>query len=144
MKYLVFLFFLIACDSPMNHRIEGDTESNPNSQSKLSFQKNNLQVKAIWLDGPYGNPKTNNTLMVILHQAGELKDLGENLELEFWSTMPSMGHPMEDEGWFERESKGIYINRNIKFNMPRDWLNEVRIIDLDSNIIEKVEWFMFF
>lgn len=58
--------------------------------------------------------------------------------------MPSMGHPMDDAGYFESLGDGLYINRTIRYNMPGDWKNELWILDQDLNIQEKVQWDEFF
>lgn len=141
---LLFIFTLSACDSPMNNRIS-TSYGIQNKAQKISFKEYPLTVETQWLVGPSGNITINNTLMVILKDSqGHLINLPDDLSLAFYSTMPSMGHPMEDAGYFEQINDGIYINKNIKYNMPGDWKNELWIMDTQFNIKDKIEWDEFF
>lgn len=135
---------LVRCDSPMNNRVE-ENNSTLSQAQKISFTQGALVAEFKWIAGPVGNITFNNILLVILRDAqGRLANLPENQTLEFYSTMPSMGHPLEDPGYFEPISEGMYLNKTIKYNMPGDWKNELWILDADFNIKDKLEWDDFF
>ena len=136
--------FTASCHSPMNHRILKNDDNKDLSKNELKFSKSKLEVKTQWLVGPNGNIKKNNQLLVFIYKDGELSSLQKENSLHFYATMPSMGHPMEDAGFFEEVQTGIYINKNIKYNMEGDWKNELWIMDQEFNILDKVTWLIFF
>ncbi|MCB0363668.1 MAG: hypothetical protein KDD35_13155, partial [Bdellovibrionales bacterium] len=103
-----------------------------------------LQVEVKWIDGPYGNINKTNHLVVFLYKEGKLYSLPENQTLEFYATMPSMGHPLDDPGVFESIDNGIYVNKSIRYNMPGDWKNELWIMDSDLKILDRLEWLIYF
>ncbi|MCB0379304.1 MAG: hypothetical protein KDD33_12495 [Bdellovibrionales bacterium] len=139
-----FLLILSACNSPMNHRVEADSPTNKSLES-MSFSSYSLAVEVQWLTGPVGNIQTKNQLLVILkNDQGAPSPLPEGLTLNFYATMPSMGHPMDDAGQFQYLGNGIYLNPSIKYNMPGDWKNELWIMDNQFNIKDKVTWEEFF
>lgn len=141
---LVFLMTLVACESPMNHRtLEGGVRGKSRIETSL-FADLNIEAEAKWIDGPYGNIKKPNYLIVFLYKDGRLHSLPEDQTLEFYATMPSMGHPMEDAGFFEEVEPGIYVNKAIRYNMPGSWKNELWIMDKALNIMDEIEWHEFF
>lgn len=147
MKSLLFIFIfalvLVGCDSPMNNRVENSSATF--KTQALTFSSNGIRAEAQWLAGPYGNISQTNQLLVILKDAaGNPVSLEAPLTLGFYSTMPSMGHPMDDAGFFEAVSDGVYINKTIRFNMPGDWKHELWILDEQFNVKDKVEWDEFF
>ena len=83
-------------------------------------------------------------MVIVRNREGALASLPQGLTLNFYSTMPSMGHPMEDAGYFEKLGVGIYLNSSISYNMSGDWRNELWIMDSDYNIKDKVIWEEFF
>jgi hypothetical protein len=164
--WLIFLFWFSGCESPMDNRVQ----ESKNSQQKINTLKettlvlnesaapnadpvdNNpvhttvaLTVKATWLEGPIGSINVNNTLLVrVYDEQGAYTDLPENIFLQFYSTMPSMGHPMDDAGTFTRISTGFYLNETIKYNMPGDWQNELWLMNQDYQILAVVKWLEYF
>lgn len=145
MKHTLLFFliqwFLVACNSPQNHRVISN-ETNKNLQEKtLSFKTLGLQISTQWLSGPVGNIHINNALLVIIKDGdGQPTALPQDCTLTFYATMPSMGHPMDDAGFFEELDTGIYINKNIRYNMPGEWKNELWILDQDFHTQDKVSW----
>ena len=146
MRYFLLIFTLLslgACDSPMNNRVR-DNKEDAFTPRLESFTESDWQAEVRWLDGPFGNINQKNQLMVMLYKDGKLSSLPKNQTLEFYATMPSMGHPMEDAGFFEEVDTGIFINKDIRYNMPGDWLNELWIMDQDFNILDRLQWFIIF
>lgn len=146
MKHILLLFIIVicGCDSPMNNRVN-ENNTKTTKATTLTFTDRKLRVEAEWTYGPFGSIQKNNHLLVILkNEQGEPESLPSPLTLNFYATMPSMGHPMEDAGFFEEIDKGIYINKTIRYNMPGDWKNELWIMDENYNVLEKVEWLEFF
>jgi hypothetical protein len=141
-----FLFliglFLVACESPMNQRVRGVKDV---SQERLSFQNHEIFAEVQWLKGPFGLREQENHLLVILfNAAGERVSVPDGLTLSFYATMPSMGHPMDDAGFFTELQTGIYINTAIRYNMPGDWKNELWFLDSEFNKQDEVAWEIFF
>lgn len=82
----------------------------------------NLYFKINWLKGPYPSPSLENQLiMIVQNKAGELTDIPRELEIILWGWMPSMGHGTADDGYTKRLSKGVYIQKELYFNMGGDW-----------------------
>ncbi|MCJ8275332.1 MAG: hypothetical protein HRT44_08085 [Bdellovibrionales bacterium] len=142
MKNFIFLFLILsACDSPMNHRVTRGEQDAENKEQQLYLKTMNLQVEARWLNGPHGSlQKTSSIMVMVFDTEGKLSDIGDDDILQFYASMPSMGHPLEDPGTFERLDEGIYINHKVQFNMPGDWLMEIWIMDQNFEIKDKVEW----
>jgi hypothetical protein len=144
LRFSILLFFLNSCGSPMNNR----TNIEPNEKSKhteLNFKKYSLNVEFTWILGPVGNIKQDNQLLVVIKdKEGKPKSLPNDLSLGFYSNMESMGHPLDEAGDFEDLGYGIYLNNSIRFNMTGDWLHEIRIMDGEFNILDKVSWKEFF
>ncbi|MCB0390910.1 MAG: hypothetical protein KDD58_06460 [Bdellovibrionales bacterium] len=142
MKSLFVVFiFLMACSGPKDYRTE---DVNLNQQSKdndLSMKDHHLKLKIYWLAPLSGNVNVNNSLLVLVfNNNGFLVDIPENYYLEFYATMPEMGHPMESEGYFKRIDKGIYKNENIKFTMGGFWRMELWLMNLNNEAVEQVFW----
>jgi len=143
-SFVFSLNVLAGCDSPMNNRINASQLNQQNDQI-LKLQSLNLDVEAKWIAGPFGTVSAENHLLVIVkNSAGSPSALPDGLTLNFYSTMPSMGHAMDDAGFFESIGDGLYLNKNIKFNMPGDWRHELWLMDENLNIQEKVSWDEFF
>lgn len=146
-RLLFSLSFLliIACESPRNNRVSPNgLNVNPLSQT-MSFLEFPYQVEVKWLVGPVGNINAKNQLLVVIKdQDGNPTSLPAQYSLGFYATMPSMGHPMDDAGYFEDLGYGIYLNKTIGYNMPGDWQNEVWIMDKEFNVLDRVIWDDFF
>lgn len=141
--YFMFFIFIMGCESPMNNRVLGQPDALV--AEELSFAELSLSVEPQWLSGPVGNININNQLLVVLRNSlGRLTSLPQDMSLNFYATMPSMGHPMDDAGYFEEIDTGIYLNKTIRYNMGGDWRNELWLMDADFNIKEKVLWHEFF
>ena len=134
---LLFMFiFLSSCNSPTQK-----LAPIPNSDShKAAFPQTPYSAKYYWAKGPYGEVDKENTLVVFLYKNQELHSLPSDLSIEFYATMPSMGHPLEDAGYFQELSPGIYINEHIKYNMSGEWKNELQIMNSAFNIQDKISW----
>lgn len=128
----ILFLFLMGCDSPLNHRVNERPE-NFNVQSQdFEFPSYGLSFSADWLEGPFENVNQNSVLILHLYDSnGRLVDLPEELQLGFFALMPSMGHPLDSAGEFQRISKGIYLNEEIRFQMPGEWQMEISILDQD-------------
>ncbi len=139
---LVSGLFLISCDGPRNHKVKKVSASGlGKSNEKMSFKSNKIQISVSWLSPLVGSIDKTNTLIVYLfNKQGALVDPPKDLTVEFYAIMPSMGHPMGDAGFFEKLDTGIYINKNIVFNMDGDWLMEVLLLNKDYVVQDKVEW----
>jgi hypothetical protein len=142
---LIFTMNLISCDSPRNHQIKAyglQPESNVQSYSFSTFE---YTVKPIWSLGPYASLSKASQLVVLVYDSnGQLVDLPEDLTLGFFGIMPSMGHGLEDAGYFERISMGIYENKNIFFQMSGNWQIELSILNQNYDELDKVLWLEFF
>lgn len=144
---MLFIFFLSlnACDSPIQHRVRASDNAENKAQTNLNFNKYELNIEAQWLDGPHGNLTKTSTLMVIVTgPTGKMTSLPKELNLSFYATMPSMGHPMDDAGHFDEVDPGIYINKHIRFNMPGDWQMELWALDKNFNIKDQTQWLIEF
>ena len=135
------LLLLSACDSPRNNRVlPGDNKSAPLAANKV-FNTNNYLVQYQWLSGPFSNVKQPSSLIVYLSRDGKPVSLPAGQDLNFYATMPSMGHPVEQPGYFEELSLGIYLNKNIVFNMQGPWSLELWIQEtVTFDILDKVQW----
>lgn len=140
---LVALALLTAhCNSPMNHRVVADDNTITKSATPRVFSKYKLAVESRWLRGPFGNVKLKNQLMVLVFDnTGTPTSLPDGLTLNFYSTMPSMVHPLEDAGFFEEVDTGVFINKDIQFNMGDEWRHELWLMNKDLDILDKVQWF---
>ncbi|MEO0335647.1 MAG: hypothetical protein AAF202_04605 [Pseudomonadota bacterium] len=110
----------------------------------MRYSNARLSVRPIWLKGPVGKIESTNHLLVQVTSQVSPARLPEGLSLEFYATMPSMGHPMEDAGFFEEIEVGLYLNKSIRYNMPGDWRNELWLMDSDFKVIDRVTWDEFF
>ena len=148
MKYLLLILciFLISCDGPKDHKVNGPTKVDSfGLKESKRFKKYNITVMYQWLSPLKGSLSAENKLMIYFYDKNkELVDLPKDILLEFYATMPSMGHPMADAGYFTRLDAGIYFNDSIVFNMPGDWRMELILYDQDYNEIEKVKWDEYF
>jgi hypothetical protein len=146
MKTLIVILILVlsGCNSPVNHQIPDTLRKSQSTNDSLAFKEISFTANVTWLKGPFGNINMENSLLVILSKGGLAQSLPEGKTLEFYATMPSMGHPMEDAGYFEELEPGIYVNRHIRYNMPGDWENELWIMDSDYNVLDSVKWRIFF
>jgi hypothetical protein len=143
--FSTLLALQVSCNSPMNHRLrsaENDNKSLGLAESR--FTGGEWSARALWVEGPFGNTNQNNYLLVFLYKEGRLQSLPSGQTLNFYATMPSMGHPMEDAGFFQELDEGIYLNKSIRYNMPGDWKNELWIMDANLNIVDQLEWLIFF
>jgi hypothetical protein len=135
------LFILSACDSPMNHRISLSDSPNNKATQTLGFDQLGYKIETRWMQGPFGNINRDNHLLVfVFNPSGRPIDLDKKHTLSFYATMPSMGHPMEDAGYFEHLDTGIYMNKSIRYNMPGDWRNELWIMNHDFEVLDQLQW----
>lgn len=112
---------------------------NAGKQTPLEFKKYKLEAKLKWIDGPYVSDYKKSSIAVELYdQKGQLESLPSGLTLGFYATMPSMGHPAVDMGYFENPSTGTYLNSNIVLGMPGDWKMELMIYDQNNNVLERI------
>lgn len=138
---LSMALFLCSCGSPRNHRVLPDNELVQKQKGEGTFSKTNIKVRAEWLHGPFGNVKSASTLIVYLYDAnGRLSSLPANSEISFFATMPSMGHALDQPGYFKNISQGIYLNNEITFNMPGEWQMELWIHSGDGELQDQVVW----
>jgi hypothetical protein len=147
MKYLLYAFtcYLIACDSPRNHRINENPGVQKTEISPLELKVVGRTLKAEWVEGPFGSIEKSSVLLVyMLNAQKRLESLPEGLELQFYATMPSMGHPLSHAGYFQRIADGVYINKDVIFNMAGDWLMEISVIDEQGNTKDVLQWLLFF
>ncbi|MCH2533939.1 MAG: hypothetical protein MK008_05810 [Bdellovibrionales bacterium] len=142
MKYLIALILLLtACHSPINHRLTQDNSELKKLKLSKEFKNNKLMITFEWIVGPSGDINKNNSLFVVVKdENNNLVNIPKGLNLSFYATMPSMGHPLDDAGFFEPLSKGLYLNQTIKYNMGGQWLNELWLVDEDLNIKDKISW----
>lgn len=138
---LLMALTMTSCESPMNQRVNGKSLL---SQQKVSFTGLSIIAEVKWLEGPHGNINRNNHVMVFLYRGESLYSLPSGQTLEFYASMPSMGHPLHDVGFFEEIDTGIYVNKGIRYNMPGDWKNELWIMDESFNILDRLQWLIYF
>lgn len=143
---LFFTFVVLGCGSPRSHRFTIDNNDlQKNNTSSLSFKTSQLIIKTQWLSGPFGSVEKKSTLVVYIYNTnGDLASLTNNLDLSFYAAMPSMGHPLSHPGYFQKISEGVYLNKDILFNMSGDWLMELSIVNNDGQTQEEIKWPYFF
>lgn len=123
---LVIMLSIYSCGkSPLlNHQKESDqlTQSSNQVGPELILKNSQLFLKVSWLKGPYPLPTHENQLLIIVQNySGDLVELPLGSQFYLWGWMPSMGHGTADDGFTEEVSKGIYIHRELYFNMGGDW-----------------------
>jgi len=151
---LVVCLALNACNSPRDHMISeealennkslerrSDHKDEPTKTAAYSFDVFNINAEPQWLSGPFSEP-VSSTLRVILRDAeGDLFSLDTKLyELGFNAFMPSMGHYLDDPGYFKEVTKGVYENPAVKFNMANDWRMDLMILNSNYEIVDLVQW----
>lgn len=134
---LIVLLFT-ACNSPKNNRVLQGAA--PLSESlSLAFENLALNAEVHWVNGPFGTTTKKSELVVFVKDSnGEMVSIEG--ELSFYAWMPDMGHPAEDMGYFEEVSKGVYINSQIKFNMPGKWEMSLQSLDNEYDLQDEVLW----
>lgn len=141
LKMLIPLLLTLSCNSPMNHRISQVTGPSESKATSFQFTALALHAETLWVEKPEGKMQVKNKLLVILkNSANQSVSLPQGYSLAFYSTMPSMGHPLANAGEFLEFSPGLYLNQNIRYSMEGEWKNELWIYDENSNIVDKVSW----
>ncbi len=138
---ILFCLICFGCSPPIKNKISDENLNSLQTESEQSyvFKKFNLNVNLMWISGPYPSvSKASQLLVIISDNEGNQRSLPGGLELDFYSSMPSMGHPIEDIGYFEEIDIGIFINKNIRFQMNGVWKNELWIIE-NKNFEKKDE-----
>lgn len=135
------LLLMSACDSPRDHRVNPASGDQNSSLALQNFKSSNLSVKAQWLAGPFPTANKFSTLIVYIYDSnGALTSLPAGDEINFFATMPSMGHDLDQPGYFEEISPGIYLNKQISLGMSGDWAMELWQQDANFDIKDKVVW----
>lgn len=138
---LLFALSSISCDSPQLHKAYEENKSEKvTSTSNFQFKSLNITFEYKWLESLQGNINRPNSIIVYLFNSkGELTDLPLDVSINFFATMPSMGHPLDRPGDFNRIARGIYLNTGIIFNMPGEWEMEI-YLDKNGSTYDKVTW----
>ena len=144
MKVSLLAFISIGCAGPRMNKTATDSRSQKTNLATLNCKALDLQLTPQWLSPLSGSIHRPNSLLVIVKRNNEPTDLPPNLKMEFYSSMPSMGHPLHEPGSFRRLAKGVYINESIRFNMPGDWLHELWVVNEQLQIQDQVEWLEIF
>jgi hypothetical protein len=140
-----FIFLNTGCDSPRNNRVLMGEELAKAGSEYLVFANLDFTMTVIWSEGPYPEIfKTSKLLVLVKNSSGELINLPDDLSLNFFTVMPSMGHGSEDTGYFQNISEGVYENPSIVFQMPGDWQMQLSILDSNFKELDKVIWLEFF
>lgn len=134
------LAFLLGCQSPINNRVNEEGRPSEKSKQSHSFSKKGIDVEISWLNGPIGSIEVESQILVILRKNGEPYSLPNDNALFFYSTMPSMGHPLDDPGEFVEIESGLYLNRAIVFNMRGEWKNELWILNKEEDVEDELSW----
>ncbi|WP_417336004.1 hypothetical protein [Halobacteriovorax marinus] len=128
MKYLLLLSFALLFSCGKSPLLNHETERNQSTQnqsallSKLNLKNSELILSIQWIKGPFSDASLENSFMIIVQDRnGNLSDIPNESEFYIWGWMPSMGHGTADDGYTERLSKGIYLQREFYFNMGGDW-----------------------
>ncbi|MDD0853585.1 hypothetical protein HBN50_10770 [Halobacteriovorax sp. GB3] len=88
----------------------------------MNLNKLDLNVELTWLKGPFGDPAFESSfLMIVRDNKGEIKSLDPKYHFYINAWMPSMGHGSAYDGDTEQSSTGVYLHRDLYFNMPGDW-----------------------
>jgi len=120
----------------------GTSEKSSDVAVPYNFRKLVIKADVEWLEGPFGEPVDSKLRVVLKNLSGELVSLNSDLyELGFNAFMPSMGHYLDDPGYFVEISEGVYENSAIKFNMANDWRMDLMVFDLDYEVVDMVQWF---
>jgi hypothetical protein len=118
----------------MAYRVSSDPQS-----VKIEFKKYDLEIKTKWVVGPYATDFKKSTLQVeIFNSKGALVSLPKGTSLGFYATMPSMDHPAVDMGYFDEDSKGIYVNKEIILGMTGDWSLSLYLYNKNFEELDKV------
>jgi len=142
---IVLISILLACDSPTQNKVQERDAVSAKATKVFNLNNSKRSLEFFWSYGPNGSIKIKNQLLVVIKDSsGRPRDLEPNEDLEFYSFMPSMGHPLEDPGYFDRIAPGIYLNKDIIYNMSGDWKNEIMITRKDGKVVDEVSWEDFF
>lgn len=122
---LVILVTLLASScgrSPQaNHSYESEAVREQ-LKGTMNLNKLGLNIELSWLKGPFGDPSLESRfLMIVRNQDGEITSLDSKYHFYINAWMPSMGHGSAYDGDTELSSKGVYLHRDLYFNMPGDW-----------------------
>jgi hypothetical protein len=130
---------LMGCDSPQNHKVSA---SQKNSFAiKTNLKQMDLKLEANWIEGPWFNLEQSSYLIVTIKNYKDLRQsLPEGYELEFSATMPSMGHGLDQPGYFEQIFEGVYQNPEIYLQMTGEWDFQISIWDEEGNLVESTTW----
>lgn len=135
----------LGCESPRNNRVLMGEELALTGQRSFRFDQLNYTAVVLWSEGPYPEIyRTSKLLVLIYDQSGELTNLPADLNLNFFTLMPSMGHGAEDTGYFQIISDGVYENPSIVFQMSGDWQMQLSILNSNFDELDKVIWLEFF
>lgn len=144
------LLSAVGCDSPIRNQVrEGSAKKDNNftqRQSRVFFNYHDkdLELFLNWYEGPYSSStKPSGALISILDENKEAFSFPENLEIVFDALMPVMGHGLDNSGYFEEISLGLYKNAGIRFQMPGNWVMRILLIDYDdfeAEPLEVVSW----
>jgi hypothetical protein len=150
---MLLVLILMGCNSPLDNMVSEEAleaskkellekeQDLPRVDKNYKFSIFAINVAAEWLEGPFSEPVNSSLKVTLTDLNGSLLRLDtEMYELGFNAFMPSMGHYLDDPGYFEELSKGVYVNSEIKFNMANDWRMDVIIFDADYNILDVVQW----
>ncbi len=147
---VLFLGLIMGC-SPLNNRYH--EEDRATDKPEKTTQSSPLKVNATtsytvehqWVRGPFENIHEPSELLVFVYDdLGRLTALPKDVTLSFFATMPSMGHPLDQPGYFRELTPGIYLNSEISFNMPGDWKMELSVLDQNYKELDKVIWLTVF
>jgi hypothetical protein len=86
----------------------------------------------------FGKPQQ--LLVRFFDEQNEAIVLPEGIEMEFYSWMPSMGHPLTDPGYFQEQEGHGYVNSSIRFNMGGPWQMKLLFWDSDQNLLKTLVW----
>ena len=150
---LSLVFILFGCNSPLDNKVSEEElnltkkerleqdQGLPHENNIYSFVRFDIKAEVQWITGPFSEPVNSSLKVILTDLKGDPVSLDpSSYELGFNAFMPSMGHYLDDPGYFERVGEGVYINPAIKFNMANDWRMDVVIFDLNYKILDVVQW----
>jgi len=125
---MVFIFFMTACKSPILNHVKKLKEAGTESVGEivpiegLLIEKLGLRLNWRWIKGPSGLVSVENEMEIeILDLEGNRTDLPVEYQIFTYGWMPSMGHGTADDGYIEEAGNGVFLWKELFFNMGGTW-----------------------
>ena len=148
---LILAMSSLSC-SPLNNRYREEDRGKDKPASKLTemselkASNKKFKIEHQWVGGPFGSIHQPSSLLIFVRdETGAFAKLPEGTQLGFSALMPSMGHPLDDPGFFKELQPGMYLNSAITFNMPGDWEMKISLLENQTfKTLDEIIWLELF